>query len=844
MYSLVVNGNRSLTMWVADIYRDVAKAYAMLLQFIDGSDVTNNITGSGQSGGLANLLSEIETISGKLYVLVGVFMLFRLGISLIQYLINPEQLDDKQVGGGKLVSRIIISAVLIISLQTFVFGWLRDFQDALLDDSIIDTLFQPETATNIDNNNDIEEIAYNKKIEKFKMINPLITNVNAATNFDCYYTSYSVSTNQGGTSRNQYGPNYVKIRFYKQGGGIRGETNQNDVNLKGTGVGDANKTDWYVRSDSQTFTIFQELSRTTNTVSFSAAEVGNASVLSAINAGTCPQYFTISSNRITFRATTGITPDYTCGRNTSTGMLNCVIAAVGKEFPTSSSSAYTYMGDESLAEALRTANIAEVNTDAMDWAREVVQVFADPPEALSEFLTEKNSEIATAAENEEFTLNFFLAIIVGIALIVFLWILSIEVIVRNLKLLFLQVIAPIPVICYINPNDKIFGEWLKQYAATYFDLFLKLVSIKAGVWFMKKYMVMLNGEDAIWKLFIIAGSLLFIKTLPNMLSKLFGLDAAGGTFKDSFGLVKRGLGIGAGAVAGAGAGLITGGMAFAASRGQSGGNRVLAGLMGIGSGLSGMVRGGVGGASGKLLNGAKTVGFGNLAKRQAMQNGATAGQIASSALLGGIGLAPAQVLERQMNEVKRRMAPVKQHQQSLSGAASSLNSIKERALKKVENREATGAFAQNYYDHLGKIDATKNMNLSELENAAFNDSGYKSRDASGYKTYLANEAEKLKKSATEEYINTSLTTVGTDAVIDDNKETFQNIVASDTEAFGGVTADLSNFTQFHATEASVAEAAGNAGRGVYTMEQELAGLQVQYDVAKGALDATKKTGGS
>lgn len=63
------------------------------------------------------------------------------------------------------------------------------------------------------------------------------------------------------------------------------------------------------------------------------------------------------------------------------------------------------------------------------------------------------------------------------------WILlifCIDIAVRSVKLGFLQLIAPIPIISYVDPSgQKVFNNWLKECGKTYADLFIRL----AGIYF-------------------------------------------------------------------------------------------------------------------------------------------------------------------------------------------------------------------------------------------------------------------------------------------------------------------------------------------------------------------------
>lgn len=97
--------------------------------------------------GLANIsIFKDETISEfsiRLYTLIGLFMIFRISFSLINYLINPDSLMDKEKGGGKLIQRIIITFILIIAVPQ-AFNLLSEAQEALLEDKVIEKFFLGE----------------------------------------------------------------------------------------------------------------------------------------------------------------------------------------------------------------------------------------------------------------------------------------------------------------------------------------------------------------------------------------------------------------------------------------------------------------------------------------------------------------------------------------------------------------------------------------------------------------------------------------------------------------------------------------------------------------------------
>ncbi len=82
---------------------------------------------------LANfeLIGFYEILEKRVYVILGIFMLFKVTISIITYLVNPDKLNDKEQGVGKLVTRILTVLIMLIALPT-VFGLMTEFQNKVL----------------------------------------------------------------------------------------------------------------------------------------------------------------------------------------------------------------------------------------------------------------------------------------------------------------------------------------------------------------------------------------------------------------------------------------------------------------------------------------------------------------------------------------------------------------------------------------------------------------------------------------------------------------------------------------------------------------------------------------
>lgn len=147
--------------------------------------------------------------------------------------------------------------------------------------------------------------------------------------------------------------------------------------------------------------------------------------------------------------------------------------------------------------------------------------------------------------------------IIGIAFIFIVAGFCVDIAVRMIKLLVLRIIAPIPIISYIDPKsdkDGAFGAWTKMLTKTYLDLFIRLMIIYF-VMFIAYNMIQMMNNDLIFKdggvngfinvlsiVIIWLGLFVFAKSSPKFFMDMLGIKG------DSKGFFK-----GIGAIAGAGA---------------------------------------------------------------------------------------------------------------------------------------------------------------------------------------------------------------------------------------------------------------------------------------------------
>lgn len=88
--------------------------------------------------------SIVKIIGQRIGILLGIFMLFRLSVSLINYMISPEKFSDSKQGGSALIKNVIISIILLATVNT-IFETAYSVQKKIVDSQIIEKIFFGET---------------------------------------------------------------------------------------------------------------------------------------------------------------------------------------------------------------------------------------------------------------------------------------------------------------------------------------------------------------------------------------------------------------------------------------------------------------------------------------------------------------------------------------------------------------------------------------------------------------------------------------------------------------------------------------------------------------------------
>ena len=97
--------------------------------------------------------SVINEFANRIYIILGLVMLFKIIISFIQILINPDKMDDKEQGVGNILMRVVISLILIVLVPS-IFSLARQIQSYVI--PVIPKVILGTTAGSIDDENSEE----------------------------------------------------------------------------------------------------------------------------------------------------------------------------------------------------------------------------------------------------------------------------------------------------------------------------------------------------------------------------------------------------------------------------------------------------------------------------------------------------------------------------------------------------------------------------------------------------------------------------------------------------------------------------------------------------------------
>lgn len=704
---------------IAGLYSTIARVYDIMLTVSGYNNPADRATD--------NYYISTSNVATTMYTLAGIFMLFKVTIAMINMLIDPDKINDRQAGAGKLLTRIIttLAMLLIFVPNGWIFsknpdnlGILMRIENALLaKDGLIYNTIPKVDITNVNSESP------NMKNEFF------VDNVYAApTKYDCYYVKVTTSNDQT-VSRvgNEIGNQGVAAKSTTRISGVMHLTFISNSSgkrklckpniLGGTLAADCKYS--YNSDSSSPYTTYKK------TLAWSQLSNGWPSSYN------CPNRIDGSEAKDDYgnNAKSWDDPNahgWVGGWHSAESMKQAVSAK---------NDTVNIVGNDSKkVEKMRNllgitagANLMYgISDEAADFAQSAMSSFyqctgssedCDAKRAQMLISPDGNKAVIDSLNEDppSMTQDFMIAIIAGIGLFIWLVFLCVDVIIRRFKLILLEMIAPIPIISYSDPKDETFGKWGKMYVATYADLFLKLIAISFAIALLQQVRYAAVGSGLMIFFYIVA-ILVFAKMIPDMISNIFGIKMSSGTFKDVMGMGKKVLGVGAGAAIGGAVGAITG--------------------TGLGGRLSGFANGAFKGANsgvkGNVLGGAKAAAATNALKDQGLN---WFDRVRYQGL-GALGIDP-NISERgALAQTEQALAQVENIQGHISNIDSSIDRTPEVAAfnREITNgviKDPTGiktktfreAFATAYdsYDPVTQ-EGTKQLNFNDIkETSAFKD---------------------------------------------------------------------------------------------------------------------------
>lgn len=297
----------------------------------------------------------------------------------------------------------------------------------------------------------------------------------------------------------------------------------------------------------------------------------------------------------------------------------------------------------------------------------------------------------------------------GLIMALILVVYTVDIAVRTIKLVILQLLAPIPIISYADPktSKKSFSEWTKMCVSAYVDLFIKLAIIYFVIFLLSELItskglgfVDENGNTIGGMLFVmvVIGIFVFASQAPAYISKIFGItpEKNGSFLGKALGVAGAGLGI----AAGVGLGAVTGGAGGAIQGLMKGG-----GLGGLAQGLrSGMAGGALEGTKG-LKNGLQFHNQGNAIARDIL--GDPKYEI-------GVGGALKRAMKTQSN--RGNLALRNKFDQRAVGKIENLERKRNKRMEALDNRTMTLAELKSANELNAWDTSEKGIRLGELTN--------------------------------------------------------------------------------------------------------------------------------
>lgn len=137
--------------------------------------------------------------------------------------------------------------------------------------------------------------------------------------------------------------------------------------------------------------------------------------------------------------------------------------------------------------------------------------------------------------NGEYVFDYLpiLSTVAGVIVVLVLISFSMDLATRVVKLLFLQIIAPIPIIANIDPEkgSEVFKKWYKECFTTYLTLFIRIIAINFAVFMItlikSEFYNIFSGKSPLITALLVIGCLMFAKQVPKLIEDMLGIKMDG-----------------------------------------------------------------------------------------------------------------------------------------------------------------------------------------------------------------------------------------------------------------------------------------------------------------------------
>ncbi len=412
--------------------------------------------------------SSINAFAERIYALIGIFMLFKISVSLINYVINPDDFSDKEKGFSQIVKRVILSLVMIVLLP-YVFTEAFELQSIILEENTLMALVfgvpQGTDTSSISGQSYIETAGERMQFTiMYNFAQPNFEEFTGNSEFDLIDCRHPYDT---------YSNDYADVKNGK------------------ASVGDY---------------VFRKLDTTGDERSMFIYQLNPS----------CFGYYDMTQH---------------------------IYLADGDDgAPALDDDSYEELkGLESYGHLKKLFDNSELGLVYQDYANGVAYQNFDMMFKKNVILA-RESEPVGIDDNGDATARYFIdykmgvSTAVGVATIYLLLMFCIDVAIRSVKLGFLQMIAPIPILSYCDPKsskDGMFQRWTKMCVTTYLDLFFRLAALYFGIYVISlvgSFRDVVTGDlvsNPLVNVFMILGVLIFVKKLPDIIKEIFSIKGDG-----------------------------------------------------------------------------------------------------------------------------------------------------------------------------------------------------------------------------------------------------------------------------------------------------------------------------